>query len=348
MYAHSRRPSRTPSKVYWRGALLLAFASLASPTCVLPAGAVYRSVDAEGHVVYSDQADTSIAQQTSVGIEDSQPGADTDVSASEAPPPLPDNEQPPCPEDGYLWTPGYWAWSAAGYYWVPGVWTQPPRVGVLWTPGYWRFVGAVYIFHRGYWGPHIGYYGGINYGFGYYGVGFAGGRWAGNSFAYNKTVSNVDAHIIHNTYSETVYNDGSPHRLSYNGGPGGTTSAPTAQERAFAAEAHIPPTPLQRQTMLQAARTPALMPHGSPTVNQARSSTDHRTVAAIPKPVVFNAPATVEMHSTAAPPSASPREPAHVQPNNRVSSQAAVAHPSAPKPTHATPTRLPPPTHSTH
>src|SRR6202035_5766727 len=58
--------------------------------------------------------------------------ADVEVQANEAPPPLPDYEQPPCPEDGYMWTPGYWAWGGGGYYWVPGTWVQPPSVGVLW------------------------------------------------------------------------------------------------------------------------------------------------------------------------------------------------------------------------
>jgi hypothetical protein len=51
-------------------------------------------------------------------------------------PALPVYTQPPCPTEGFLWTPGYWGYGAAGYYWVPGVWVAPPRVGVLWTPGY--------------------------------------------------------------------------------------------------------------------------------------------------------------------------------------------------------------------
>ena len=136
-----------------------------------------------------------------------QPAVDVEVHATEAPPPLPDYDQPPCPEDGYLWTPGYWAWGGGGYYWVPGTWVQPPRVGVLWTPGYWGFVGGVYAFHAGYWGPHVGFYGGVNYGFGYVGVGFVGGRWAGNSFAYNRTVNNVNVTNVHNTYNETVVNN---------------------------------------------------------------------------------------------------------------------------------------------
>ena len=64
---------------------------------------------------------------------------DTDVTAETAPPPLPEYEQPECPTEGYLWQPGYWAFSPirGGYYWVPGVWVAPPTVGYLWTPPYW-------------------------------------------------------------------------------------------------------------------------------------------------------------------------------------------------------------------
>ena len=92
------------------------------------------------------------------------------VSITVAPPVIPVYEQPVCPEPGLLWTPGYWAYGEAGYFWVPGVWVQPPSVGLLWTPGYWAFEGPVYIWHAGYWGPHVGFYGGVNYGFGYTGV----------------------------------------------------------------------------------------------------------------------------------------------------------------------------------
>ncbi len=182
------------------------------------------------------------------------PAAEFEVQATEAPPPLPDNEQPPPPDDGYLWTPGYWAWGGGGYYWVPGTWVQPPRVGVLWTPGYWGFVGGVYAFHAGYWGPHVGFYGGVNYGFGYGGVGFAGGRWVGNSFAYNRSVTNVtNVTVIHNTYNETVVNNVTVNnRVSFNGGAGGIAAQPTAQERAAAAEPHVPPTTAQRQHVQEA------------------------------------------------------------------------------------------------
>jgi WXXGXW repeat (2 copies) len=118
------------------------------------------------------------------------------VSITIAPPELPVYVQPPCPVEGYIWTPGYWAYGDEGYYWVPGVWVAPPRIGFLWTPGYWGFDGGVYAWHGGYWGPHVGFYGGINYGFGYGGVGFVGGEWAGNVYRYNTAVTNVEHALL--------------------------------------------------------------------------------------------------------------------------------------------------------
>ena len=125
------------------------------------------------------------------------------VSVNIAPPVLPVYEQPPCPGDGYLWTPGYWAYGPVGYYWVPGVWVQPPHVGVLWTPGYWGFGGGIYAWHPGYWGLHVGFYGGINYGFGYFGNGYEGGYWRDRHFYYNRTVNNVTITNVH-IYNKTV------------------------------------------------------------------------------------------------------------------------------------------------
>jgi hypothetical protein len=203
----------------------------------------------------------------------SHPPPDTEVRTAEVPPPLQDEVQPPCPDDGSVWTPAYWAWGGGRYYWVPGAWVQPPRAGIFWTPGYWSFAGAAYVFHPGYWGSHVGYYGGINYGFGYAGVGFTGGRWTGNAFSYNRAVNNVDSSIIHNTYSETPAGNTVVSKVSYNGGPGGITAVPTAQERAAASEPHIPATPLQRQYVQQAAGTPTLMARiAHPAINKARNS----------------------------------------------------------------------------
>jgi hypothetical protein len=59
--------------------------------------------------------------------------------ASQAPPPLPEYDQPPCPGDDYIWTPGYWNYASDGYYWVPGAWVSAPYQGALWTPGYWDY-----------------------------------------------------------------------------------------------------------------------------------------------------------------------------------------------------------------
>src|SRR5574337_1584146 len=108
------------------------------------------------------------------------------ISVGYAPPPLPWYPQPICPGDGYIWTPGYWAWGPYGYYWVPGTWVLAPRVGFLWTPGYWGWSGGMYWWHPGYWGSHIGFYGGINYGYGYVGEGYVGGYWRGGAFYYNR------------------------------------------------------------------------------------------------------------------------------------------------------------------
>src|SRR5215472_4635668 len=95
------------------------------------------------------------------------------VSVTIAPPPLPVYTQPICPGPGYIWTPGYWAYDPDdGYYWVPGTWVTAPSIGVLWTPGYWGWSGAAFVWNAGYWGPTVGFYGGINYGFGYTGVGY--------------------------------------------------------------------------------------------------------------------------------------------------------------------------------
>src|SRR5665213_3755624 len=162
------------------------------------------------------------------------------ISVAVAPPALPVYTQPPCPTEGYLWTPGYWGWRTEGYYWVPGVWVAPPRVGVLWTPGYWGFAGGLYGWHAGYWGPHVGFYGGINYGFGYGGVGFVGGRWGAGGFVYNSAVMNVGTGF-HNTYVDrTVINNTTINNIHYSfNGQGGATAQANAQEQSAMHESHV-------------------------------------------------------------------------------------------------------------
>jgi hypothetical protein len=189
------------------------------------------------------------------------------VSVNFAPPPIPVYDQPICPGPDYLWIPGYWAWGPEGYYWVPGYWALAPFIGALWTPGWWGWSGVAYLWHPGYWSHHVGYYGGINYGFGYFGVGYSGGHWSGDHFAYNSSVTHVNMTRITNVYNQPVrHNDV---RISYNGGQGGVRHAPTPQERIADREAHRAPTQAQVQHERIASRNRELFAsvnHGSPRI----------------------------------------------------------------------------------
>jgi len=185
------------------------------------------------------------------------------------PPELPVYEQPPIPEPGYIWVPGYWGIGPSGYYWVPGTWVLPPTVGLLWTPGYWGWRDGIYVWNAGYWGPHVGFYGGINYGFGYGGVGYEGGRWENGVFAYNRTVNNFGGVRITNVYEKTVVVEPGAVRVSFNGGTGGTTMRPTAAEEAAATEKHVAAVPSQLQQERTASENKALLAsenHGKPAI----------------------------------------------------------------------------------
>ncbi len=196
-----------------------------------------------------------------------------------APPELPVYDQPVCPGEDYIWTPGYWDYDSddADYFWVPGTWVLAPEVGFLWTPPYWGWGGSGFVLTAGYWGPVIGFYGGINYGFGYFGDGYYGGRWDRGHFFYNTEINHVDVTVIHNVYNERV-DVRSNTRVSFNG-PGGVEARRTPQQEAAAHQRHIPPVPQQTQHF-QAARTNrelhASVNHGAP------------PVAATPKPGAFN------------------------------------------------------------
>jgi hypothetical protein len=168
------------------------------------------------------------------------------VSIDLAPPELPAYDQPACPDDGYMWTPGFWAYGDYGYYWVPGTWVQPPQFGLLWTPGYWGWAGNSYRFHQGYWGQNVGFYGGINYGYGYGGDGYDGGRWQGRQFSYNRSVNNVSTANIHNTYEGGSAFNGNSRSVSFNGGNGGVQAQATPQERQYASQQHVRATSTQQ------------------------------------------------------------------------------------------------------
>jgi WXXGXW repeat (2 copies) len=215
------------------------------------------------------------------------------VSIHVGPPALPVYAQPICPAPGYIWTPGYWAYGTEGYYWVPGTWVMAPTPGFLWTPGYWGWVGGAYAWHGGYWGSHVGFYGGINYGFGYGGVGFVGGEWRGGAFHYNTAVANVNTTVIHNTYvNNTVVNNTTVvNHTSFNGGTGGVTATPTAAEQAASKEQHTAPTAMQTQHQQAASTNRAMLAsenHGAP------------AVAATARPGEFKGPGVVAAKPVAA------------------------------------------------
>ena len=188
----------------------------------------------------------------------SRAAVEVSFSVNVAPPELPIvYEQPPLPEPGYIWTPGYWAWDGMDYYWVPGTWVQPPESDLLWTPGYWGWRDGFYGWNPGYWGPEVGFYGGVNYGFGYTGVGFQGGYWHGGAFFYNRAVANFGQVNIVNVYNNPVQVRESS-RVSFNGGQGGLRYQPSAAERTAMNERHREPTPMQHQHEQHAASMPAM------------------------------------------------------------------------------------------
>ena len=184
--------------------------------------------------------------------------------AQQPPPPLPVYQQPVAPGPDYLWTPGYWNYapanySNAGYYYVPGNWISAPFVGALWTPGWWGYTGRGYGWHRGYWGRHVGYYGGVNYGFGFIGIGYQGGYWNNDHFFYNRDCNHVEPRVVNNyvyqrnvTVINNTYINNS--RTSYYGGPGGLQRRPVQAEFAAQREVHIAPLAAQIAERQQASQ----------------------------------------------------------------------------------------------
>jgi WXXGXW repeat (2 copies) len=235
-----------------------------APARVLPARLQNESQQsAEEYAQNGNQADAPVgSQQTQPNQDDTydqnyENQVDAGQQALEAdapPPPLPTYQQPEAPAPNYIWTPGYWAYAPVGYYWVPGAWVFAPYPGALWTPGYWGFFGNRYLFHRGFWGPHIGFYGGVNYGFGYTGSGYHGGYWNGNNFYYNRAVNRINATRITNVYNRTVVVNNNYNRISYNGGRGGIPVRPQPAEIAAMRGPRTPPMSAQLQNQRQAAQ----------------------------------------------------------------------------------------------
>jgi hypothetical protein len=219
------------------------------------------------------------------------------ISVGFAPPVLPVYVQPICPEPGLMWTPGYWAYGADGYYWVPGAWVPAPYVGALWTPGYWGWVDGRYRFNEGYWGPHIGYYGGVNYGFGYGGIGFAGGIWRGGVFSYNTVVMHVG---VGGAWGGHVYEDRAvvergfvarDSHVAFSGGPGGIHHDASPEERVAEHDQHRGPSDVQ-QHHVEAARADK--------TSYAKNNGGHPANAAVAHPLGSGSHGAAESHAAAA------------------------------------------------
>jgi len=220
-----------------------------------------------------------------------------------------------------MWTPGYWAYGADGYYWVPGAWVPAPYVGALWTPGYWGWGGGRYIFHDGYWGPHVGYYGGVNYGFGYGGIGFAGGMWRGGFFSYNTAVMHVG---VGGGWGGHVYEDRAvvergyvarDSHVAFSGGPGGIHHEAGPEERLAEHDQHRGPSDVQ-QHHVEAAR----LDKG----NFAKNNGGRPANAAVSRPL--GASHSTEMRSS---------QTTRTTNSTTRTSTASAAHTTAPASTHA-------------
>ncbi|MFC6645681.1 hypothetical protein ACFQBQ_08820 [Granulicella cerasi] len=240
----------------------MADTSYNAPTQVAGYQASYSPTQSGETYANGQQAPAPIVQgnQQQSYAYDSAP-SDDNVYAEQAPPPLPEYDQPVAPGPNYEWTPGYWGWGGGGYYWVPGAWVAAPYYGALWTPPYWGYYGNRYYFHHGYWGPHIGFYGGVDYGFGYIGVGYFGGYWRGHDFWYNRAVTRIgggwggghyyDRAVV---YNNVRYGMQPMNRVSFNGGRGGINARPQGFEQAAMREQHLGPQAAQMQNHNEAMR----------------------------------------------------------------------------------------------
>jgi hypothetical protein len=265
-----------------------------------------------------------------------------------APPVLPVYAQPVCPGEGYIWEPGYWAYND-GYFWVPGEWVLIPEAGLFWTPGYWGWNGSLYVFNQGYWGPNVGFYGGINYGFGYTGVGYQGGYWNHGAFFYNRSVNNVGR--LSNVYTKTVTVRNASH-VSFNG-PRGITARPTAAEQAAAHDRHIPPTGVQTAHVQAASKNRqsyASVNHGKPPVaatktaqSSGRSAVAGKAVASSHKPQTTGHADRIATSRTE-PRSSTPNHAAI--PSSSHTAHAATPHATNPKPQRQASARPQPKPHS--
>ncbi len=226
--------------------------------------------------------------------------ASVGIFVSFGPPPIPVYVQPACPAPGYIWTPGYWAWDPDyGYYWVPGTWVPAPFVGALWTPGYWGWYNGGYAWYPGYWGTAVGFYGGIDYGFGYTGRGYYGGYWRSGRFYYNRDVNRITNVNITTVYSQRVVTNERGPRISYNGGRGGIAARATSAQLAAARTRRYGALNQQVEQERFARSNPA---------QRARENQGRPDIAATPRPGEFRGNGVVRATRAGGPYNEPPRE----------------------------------------
>ena len=146
--------------------------------------------------------------------------------------------------------------------------------------------GGLYGWHGGYWGPHVGFYGGVNYGFGFGGVGFVGGEWRGGVFAYNSAVANFGSVHVTNVYENRTDRYAKHHceltTMSASTAKAVLRRVPRAGELQAEHEQHSKPRRNQTQHMNFAARTARNSPsvnHGAPGTPAASNPKAYHEVA---------------------------------------------------------------------
>jgi hypothetical protein len=176
------------------------------------------------------------------------------------------------------------------------------------------------VWQEGYWGPHVGFYGGVNYGFGYFGSGFVGGYWRNHDFYYNRAVTNVSNVSITNVYNRTVINNNSyGSRPSFNG-RNGVEARPTHGDLLAAREPHRALTAPQRSLSLSARTLPASL---------ASVNHGHPQIAATPRPGILHGPGVMPSRYASAT-SAPPARPSPVDRGHGLGSNRDTSHYSAP------------------
>src|SRR5258708_6093235 len=147
------------------------------------------------------------------------------------------------------------------------------------------------------------------------GEGFEGGRWERDQFRSNTAVNNINTTIIHNKYNQTVINNITVNKVSYNGGAGGIAAAPSNRDQLAARERYVPPPVMQMRHINEASQNPEL---------QARVNQGRPPIAATPRPAAFTAPNIVRARGATIPAAAAPGGSRPAEPGYR---PALEAHP---------------------